>query len=293
MAVVTWFECGTHRDRHLTTVPAVSGWADIERPEDLTGLAPEATAAFDRVMGATAVVDLEGPRADPAVLSWADQFTGDVASLDDEQRSSVAAALGDDLFAYVVATWAADMDRRLRAAWSQLSGSATPGPAAVSPDPGIAAWPAIDDFLLAVSRLDELDPVTTEVVRLRGARANNCRLCRSRREVHAIEAGADETTFDAIDRYEGSDLDEPLKVALRLTDAVLWTPTGWPEGLVDEVRRTFSPSQAVELVYDIVRNAANRIAVALGADAPHVSDGVEYFALETDGSLSYGLPAPS
>jgi alkylhydroperoxidase family enzyme len=270
----------------------VSGWGDIERSEDLTALAPEATAAFGRVMAATAVVDVERSRADAAVRKWTEQFRGDVASLDDDQRAAVAAALGDDLFTYVVASWAEDMDRRLRAAWAQLSGSSAAAPS-IEADLTIAAWPAIDDFLLVVSRLDELYPVTTEVVRLRGARAHNCRLCRSRREVHAIEAGADEATFDAIDRYEASDLAEPLKVALRVTDAVLWTPATWPEALVADVRREFSPSQAVELVYDIVRNAANRIAVALGADAAQVADGVEYFALEDDGSLTYGLPAPS
>ena len=49
---------------------------------------------------------------------------------------------------------------------------------------------------------------------------------------------------------------------------------------------------AVELVFDVVRNAANRIAVALGADEAHVADGVEYFAVEADGALTYGLPVP-
>jgi AhpD family alkylhydroperoxidase len=269
----------------------VTGWADIGGADDLTALASEATAAFARVMAATAVVDLDGPRADAGVRAWFDQFTADVASLDDAHRAAVAAVLGDDLFAFVVATWAADMDRRLRAAWEQLSGSAAPG-REVAADTAIAAWPALDHFLLVVGRLGGLDPVTTEVVRLRGARANNCRLCRSRREVRAIEAGADETTFDAIDVYETSDLAEPLKVALRATDAVLWTPATWPDGLVADVQRSYTPAQAVELVYDVVRNAANRIAVALGADEAQVTDGVEYFAVEADGSLTYGLPAP-
>jgi len=272
----------------------VEGWGDIDSAEDLTALAPEATAAFARVLAATAPVDLEGPLADPGLRRWRDQFVGDVASLDDDQRASAAAALGDDLFTHVVATWASDMHRRLGGAWAQLSGAVpAAGVVETGADPTLAAWPAVDEFLLVVSRLDQLDPVTTEVVRLRGARANNCRLCRSRREVHAIEAGADETTFDAIDRYETSDLDERLKVALRVTDAVLWTPASWPEGLVAEVQGAFTPAEAVELVYDIVRNAANRIAVALGADAAQLTDGVEYFALESDGSLTYGLPAPT
>jgi hypothetical protein len=128
----------------------VTGWADVAGPVDLTALAPEATAAFDRVLAATAVVDLEGPRAEPGVRSWTDQFTGDVASLDDDQRAAVAAALGDELFTYVVASWASDMHRRLGAAWAQLSGSAPAVAAAVDADPAIAPWPAVDELLHVV-----------------------------------------------------------------------------------------------------------------------------------------------
>ena len=45
-----------------------------------------------------------------------------------------------------------------------------------------------------VARLDTLDPVLTELVRLRGARQHECRLCGSRRSVAAIGAGAEEAT---------------------------------------------------------------------------------------------------
>ena len=272
------------------TVESVTDWADIHGPEDLRDLVPGATAAFERVMAATAVVDLEVPRSDDRVRFWTDQFVADVASLDDGQRAGIADALGDELFGYVTAVWATDMDARLRSAWAHLAGT-EPAARPIVADPDMAAWPAVDDFLLVVGRLDQLDPVTTEVVRLRGARANNCRLCRSRRSVQAIGAGADESTFDAIDHYERTDLAEPLKVALRVTDAILWMPRAWPSELADDVRRWFTPVQVVELVYDIVRNAANRIAVALGADEAQVTEGVEYFAVEADGSLTYGLPA--
>ena len=43
-------------------------------------------------------------------------------------------------------------------------------------------------FLPSVGRLRALDPVTSEVVRLRGAMAHNCRLCKSLREGHALDA---------------------------------------------------------------------------------------------------------
>ena len=273
------------------TVSTVTSWSDIGCGDDLPDLAADAAAALARVLDATASVDIDGPRADPLVRAWTEQFVTDVSSLGDDLRVAAATALGAALFPYVVAVWAADMDGRVNSAWAQLVGSA-PSSARVAAEPELDAWPAVDEFLVAVSRLDHLDAVTTEVVRLRGARANNCRLCRSRRNVQAIEAGADEEMFDAIDRYESSDLAEPLKVALRVTDAVLWTPHAWPAGLAADVRRCFSPDQAVELVFDVVRNAANRIAVALGADEAHVADGVEYFAVDADGALTYGLPVP-
>ena len=273
------------------TVSTVTSWSDIGCGDDLPDLAADAAAALARVLDATASVDIDGPRADPLVRAWTEQFVTDVSSLGDDLRVAAATALGAGLFPYVVAVWAADMDGRVNSAWAQLVGSA-PSSARVAAEPELDAWPAVDEFLVAVSRLDHLDAVTTEVVRLRGARANNCRLCRSRRNVQAIEAGADEEMFDAIDRYESSDLAEPLKVALRVTDAVLWTPHAWPAGLAADVRRCFSPDQAVELVFDVVRNAANRIAVALGADEAHVADGVEYFAVDADGALTYGLPVP-
>ena len=37
---------------------------------------------------------------------------------------------------------------------------------------------------------------------------------------------------------------------------------------------------------DVARNAANKIAVALGADAAAVTEGVELFVTDADGTLS-------
>ena len=45
----------------------------------------------------------------------------------------------------------------------------------------------------------------------------------------------------------------------------------------------------VELVLDIMRNAANKIAVAFRADEAHVTEGVEYYDVDDDGQLVYGL----
>ncbi|HEX4018611.1 MAG TPA: hypothetical protein VHX15_17875 [Frankiaceae bacterium] len=226
-----------------------------------------------------------------------EQFIIDVAALTDAQRDSVFGTLGARSYPFFQVLYIRDFDFRFRAAMTQLFGESEAGSAAAEPERAAGAeapdlWPALDRFLTDVASLDALDPVLTELIRLRGARAHNCRICQSRREVAAIEGGADESTFDKIDFYETSDLDERSKVALRLTDAVIWQPAAFPAGLVEQVRATFSPDEALEIVLDLTRNAANKIPVALQADQAVVTVGVEYFSLGSDGTLAYGLPAP-
>ncbi len=225
-----------------------------------------------------------------------EQFIMNVAELTDAQRDAVSSVLGHGTYPFFQAVYVYDFDFRLRAALIQLFNHLE-DPEGIEPKPTAAAstdlWPALDRFLTHVAAMDRLDPVTTELVRLRGARAHNCRICQSRREVHAFDNGADESTFDKIDFFETSDLDERSKVALRLTDALIWQPAAYPEGLAAQVRETFSPAEALEIVLDVVRNAANKVAVALQADQPVVAAGVEFFALGPDGTLKYGLAAPA
>lgn len=271
-------------------------WDDVASIDAMRALAPEAFEALDRMCVAATPIDVNGPVANSrAVASYAEQFTMDVASMTADQRAGAASVLGEGLFGFLQATWVTDMADRIDQACAQLFSfpvADSPGRLEVSAlesDPVVALWQSIDAFLPAVARLSALDPVTTEVIRLRGARAHDCHMCRSLRNVGALDAGADETTFDAIDRFEQSDLDPDLKVALRLVDATIWEPDSWPSGLATSVRRTFSPAEAVEIAFDVVRNAANRIAVALEADQANVTDGVEYFSTDESGTLTYGL----
>jgi hypothetical protein len=67
---------------------------------------------------------------------------------------------------------------------------------------------------------------------------------------------------------------------------MIWTPDAIPDEVVAGVRRHLSDAQAVELVLDVARNAANKIAVALRADAPEVTDGVQLFTTDMDGTLT-------
>ena len=248
------------------------------------GVQPAAAAVPGRVLGLEPLV-VETPQH-PAITRFAEQFAVDVTQLDELDRAELLDAAGDRMFATVVAIWLGDWVPRVRHALDTLFGAGEwPAPSLDDGD----RWAAVDDLQRAIARLDGLDPVTTELVRLRGARQHRCRLCQSLRSRSALVAGADESIFDAVDDFASSELTEPQKAALALTDALIWTPAAVPV----DVREHFTDAQVVELVLDVARNAQNKIAVALAADDPHVDQGVEIYEINPDGTLTYGLTAPS
>jgi alkylhydroperoxidase family enzyme len=284
--------------------------------DDVVQLAPEAFAAFDRVI-ATAAGTIEPPlyrrtrqqivallgvddptpenvaRADDehvtddVCASLVEQFVLDVAAVTDEQRANLAAALGDAAASFVQCVYAIDFELRVRAVFRQLFATDPLGVRLAPSDAEL--WPVLEQMLTAIARLMALDPMTTELVRLRGARSHNCRFCQSLRNVRAVDDGGDEQHFDKVDRYEESDLPEAHKVALRLTDALLWRPARMPDGLVDQVHEFFSPAQVVELVLDVARNALNKFAVAMGIDGDGVGPNIGYYDTDEQGELVYGL----
>ena len=117
-----------------------------------------------------------------------------------------------------------------------------------------------------------LDPVTSELVRLRGAAQHNCRLCKSLRESTALDAGGSESLYGDIEHFQDSTLfDGRAKAALRYADGLIWTPAHLVVDDAAEVRSGFSDDEAVELTFDVMRNASNKVAVSLGGDAPGLS----------------------
>ena len=240
--------------------------------------APGVVSAYDAVAG------LPAPdRSDPAVAAFADQFGVDVAGLDADQRAAFLGACGRRAFDVVQLVFAADFAPRVPAVLDRLFAAST-WPTTSSDAAG--SWPLLEELMVAVARSRHLDAPLTELVRLRGARQHDCAVCRSRRSRDAIEAGADDAMFAAVDHYADSDLPAPTRAALALTDAIIWTPYAVTDEVVAQVRADLSPAQAVEVVLDVLRNAANKIAVALGADAATVTDGVELFTTDADGHLT-------
>jgi alkylhydroperoxidase family enzyme len=222
-------------------------------------------------------------------LEFAEQFVLDVARTSDDDRASLGAALGPGTFGFVQAVYVLDHGLRLSLTLRQLFGV---DPLQPISDPAAALlWPALESMMTAVVCLHALDPFTSELVRLRGAAAHNCRLCRSRRSVDA--AAENGPLLEQVENYEHASFSESQLAALRLTDAILSRPAALPAGVLRQVRSMFSPAEALEIGLDVVRNASNKIAVALGADQPKVASGVEYFDVTGSGEYRYGLAAPA
>lgn len=236
-------------------------------------------------------VDLadESTEADRVVAAFAEQFATDVSGIGDNQRKRLLETLGDNAFRTVVAIFVADFVPRLWAGCEAL-GLGRPGYVKVvewdhESDPVDAL---LNGFAPAVARLRGLDPVTTEIVRLRGATQHNCRLCKSLRDGDALDSGGSEEMYTQIERYDSAEgLSDAQKAALRYVDALIWSPANIDAEVAAGVRRHFSEKQAFELTLDVMRNACNKIAVSLGADAARVASGTERYSIGDDGQPVY------
>ena len=223
--------------------------------------------------------------SESVVAAFTEQFAVDVSDVGANQRKQLLSVLGDNVFRTVVMIFVADFVPRVWAGLGAL-GLGKPGNgSAVEWDHEADPIDALlNGFVPAVARLRALDPVTTEVVRLRGAAQHNCRLCRSRRETNALDAGGTEDLYGQIEHFESADgLTDAQKAALRYVDALIWSPSQIGAEVAAGVHEHFSEDQALELTWDVMRNAANKIMVSLGVDAPLVEDGTELFSVEADG----------
>jgi alkylhydroperoxidase family enzyme len=215
------------------------------------------------------------------VTEFAEQFSIDVSAVTVAQRAALTAAFGPNVLGVAALMFVADFAPRARAGLAALGVSA----------PDQVVWdhdthPAdalLNRFTSAVGAMRGLDPVTTEVIRLRGATAHNCRLCKSLRETTALDAGGSESLYGDIEHYESSGrLTAAHKAALRYVDALIWTPSSVDDAAAG-VLNFYTLDQALEITLDVMRNATNKIAVALGGDAPRVAEGTELYRLGADG----------
>jgi alkylhydroperoxidase family enzyme len=223
------------------------------------------------------------------VVDFAEQFSIDVSTIADAQRESLTGALGRGAFGAVIQMYIADLLPRVRAGLTALDLPVAWIPAESPWNADIDAADIVFNRLLpGIARLRSLDPVTTELVRLRGAVAHDCRLCKSLRDSTALDAGGSENLYDDISHYEDSELlSSGHRAALRYVDALIWSPAQITADVASGVRAHFSIEQARELTLDVMRNASNKIAVALRADAPRVEHGTARYYIGADGQPVY------
>ncbi len=231
-------------------------------------------------------LDVDGPadEAESVAVDFAEQFSVDVSSVGEELRTRFTSTLGRAAFPAVVLTYIADFLPRVRAGLEALA-LPVPWPEAVVWDHDSDLGDVLfNRFQPGVARLREIDPITTEIVRLRGATQHDCRLCKSRREGSALDAGGSESLYGQIEYYETStELSDRHKAALRYADALIWTPATISAEVAAGVRIHFTEAECYELTADVMRNAGNKIMVAFGADAPKVQDGTERFVIDETG----------
>jgi len=232
-------------------------------------------------------------------LAFAEQMSFDVASLGASERDALYEALGPRAPSFAQISYGTDLLPRARAALDALFGESesrsSPPAAGSTGGDGVEAADlgrAIDELIRVVPSLQALDPVTTELVRLLGARRHRCRICQSLRSRSALAAGADDALFAAVDQHATSDLERAQRAALAFADAMLGVPGRVDRDRARALLEHFPPAACVELVLDVTRNATNKVAVALAADAPRVESGYEIYDVTPEGELLYGLDAP-
>lgn len=219
-----------------------------------------------------------------AALALTEQFTIDVTGVSSGPLASAAGSLRDQLVPFVQSLYLLDVGQRTAMVLSEVFDvTVTSDDWAWGDQQPVDVMAAVMNLLAAVGRLQSTDPITRELVRLRGARAHVCRRCQSVRSVAAIRAGADLALLDADDPSTVTDLDRGTRAAIDLVDATFVGPPSVDDDLRARLLDSFDAPAIVELTSYLLRNASNKISVAFGADAAIVDEGHEYQVIDDDG----------
>ncbi len=225
---------------------------------------------------------------DRAALALVEQFAIDVTAVPEDALAPAVGALSDGVLPFVQGLYLLDVGQRVAVVLSRvLDAPVSSGdwawPTGLDAS-GVEPMTAIMDLLAAVGRCRRVDPVTKELVRLRGARVHDCRRCRSVRNVAAIAADGDGWLLGADDPSSAPNLTPATQAAVDLVDATFVGRPVVDDELVDRLRRSFDVAELVELGNYMLRNASNKIAVAFGADDAIVESGFEYQIIDEDGA---------
>ena len=255
----------------------------------LLGLCREQLQATQQRASWQAPADCTG--GERQVLALAEQFAVDVNGISEAQVAAVGDAIGPEAVnALVNSLYLVDMALRLQqVAPVVLGGSAKGGLAA----DGIAAADAADDsdamianviaeFAAQAVLADAVDPLTSELVRLRCAQVHHCRLCGSLRQRAALENGFEESMAERVARYEQGSFTDAQVAALHLVDTLILMPADASPALREALERHYSPGQIAELCFDVVKWSQQKALVATHSDAPPW-EGIHVLDFDGDG----------
>jgi alkylhydroperoxidase family enzyme len=272
----------------LFDVAYARAWDAVD-PDLLLALRARAAALLGHPDGERRTADSEPVRA---CLEFAEQFVLDVTAIGEDERDTLRRHFDDRAVEDIVrAFFLTEYALRLELISGRLfDGPVVPAPrppVAPSADPGRALRQAVADYADAVVRGRSLDPVVTELVRLRCARTHNCRMCRTLRLTDARAAGVDDAMAAAVDRYETSDLDDRAKAALRITDALITMPSGLSPSAVEHAHTVLGEDELAELCLDVSKWSTQKVRVALGTDGaeslPLNEQGISFFRFDDAG----------
>ena len=230
--------------------------------------------------------------AEQDVVDFTEQFVMDVSGTTEEMREGLTARFGaDGARELVTAIYVIEFTQRLQLIAARLLDDAFAGvPCGSSAVSDVSATGLLNAYQAAVVRSSALDPVTTELVRLRCARTHNCRICQTLRLADSRAAGVDEDMTAKVDFYERSDLPERAKVALRITDAFITQPELLSDDVARQARASFGPAELASLGLDITKWSTQKIKVALGTDGADQletdADGVALFGFDSGGQAT-------
>lgn len=237
-------------------------------------------------------------QAERLALALAEQFAVDVNGISEAQVAALGEAIGTEAVnALVNSLYLVDMALRLQQVVPVvLGGSAEGGPAA----DGIAATDAVGDSDAMIANViadfaahavlaDAVDPLTSELVRLRCAQVHHCRLCGSLRQRAALENGFEESMAERVARYEQGGFTDAQVAALHLVDTLILTPADASPALREALARHYSPGQIAELCFDVVKWSQQKALVATHCDAPPW-EGIHVLDFDGDGHPLFSGP---
>jgi alkylhydroperoxidase family enzyme len=225
-----------------------------------------------------------------SIVALVDQFVVRVSDVTEEHLAEPRAILGDSGLRDLLETlYVVDQLSRLYLSHSKLFGRplsrALPA-RGTNPKSLIALAQVWHDRAL---ELKQLDLLTTEAARLRGAWYHTCRLCASVRIIDKGQVVIDPATADLVRVGDLDALPQRIRSAVKFADAHVVDPRRLlTDVLRDELRAVFTEEELLELTVDMTAWNHQKVTVSLKIEPPIRRDSLSELFIREDGTVRIG-----